>query len=339
MHHAPQQHFRAAPGPPSHGGHGGHHGGHGNGNANRAPLTTSASNHLTDDRFDALPLAGETHRALQEVLGFTHMTQVQAATLPVILDGSDVIAKAKTGTGKTMVRCGGWLRVVRYAWLGLVYGFIHPPPSLSTQHQTTQAFLIPCVEQLAKGKDPPRLGNISVLILSPTRELAQQIETEARNLLTFHQRPRALRCDIVYGGTNINAERKRVVQRAPDILVATPGRLIDHLENSNLGPSLSKLRVLILDEADQLLDMGFRPAIEKIIGYLPRDRQTLLFSATIPKGVQEVAGLALKKDHKFIDTVGKEDHDTNIQVRDCEQMAWAVVVGMTTMLPCRIFRL
>ena len=100
MHHAPQQHFRAAPGPPS-------HGGHGNGNANRAPLTTSASNHLTDDRFDALPLAGETHRALQEVLGFTHMTQVQAATLPVILDGSDVIAKAKTGTGKTMVRRGG----------------------------------------------------------------------------------------------------------------------------------------------------------------------------------------------------------------------------------------
>ena len=170
------------------------------------------------------------------------------------------------------------------------------------------------MEQLAKGKDPPRLGNISVLILSPTRELAQQIETEARNLLTFHQRPRALRCDIVYGGTNINAERKRVVQRAPDILVATPGRLIDHLENSNLGPSLSKLRVLILDEADQLLDMGFRPAIEKIIGYLPRDRQTLLFSATIPKGVQEVAGLALKKGHNFIDTVGKEDHDTNIQV-------------------------
>lgn len=163
-----------------------------------------------------------------------------------------------------------------------------------------------------------------MLVLSPTRELAQQIETEARNLLTFHQRPRALRCDIVYGGTNINAERKRVVQRPPDILVATPGRLIDHLENSNLAPSLGKLRVLILDEADQLLDLGFRPAIEKIIGYLPRDRQTLLFSATIPKGVQEVAGLALKKSHKFIDTVGKEDHDTNIQVSG-KRLGWVVV--------------
>ncbi len=285
MHHQPQQqhqhqHFRAAPGqqqqqqhqhqqrhlaviaPPSGG--------------RAMAASTSASAHLTDSRFDALPLAAETRRALSEVLGFSHMTQVQAATLPVILEGHDVIAKAKTGTGKTM------------------------------------AFLIPCVEQLAK--QGARLGNVSVLVLSPTRELAQQIEAEARNLLTFHQKPRALRVDIVYGGTNINAERKRVVQRVPDILVATPGRLIDHLENSNLGPSLQKLQVLILDEADQLLDMGFRPAIEKIIGYLPRDRQTLLFSATIPKGVKEVAGLALRQSHKFVDTVGKEDHDTNTQV-------------------------
>lgn len=108
MHHAPQPHFRAAPGPPPSGNHGhGHQGGgnhNGNHNGNRGPVATSASTHLTDHRFDALPLAPETHRALREVLGFSHMTQVQAATLPVILEGSDVIAKAKTGTGKTMVR-------------------------------------------------------------------------------------------------------------------------------------------------------------------------------------------------------------------------------------------
>ncbi|TFJ81334.1 hypothetical protein NSK_007295 [Nannochloropsis salina CCMP1776] len=235
---------------------------------------TSASNHLTDALFRDLPLSDNTQRALAETLGFDRMTHVQEATMPLVLAGSDVMAKAKTGTGKTL------------------------------------AFCIPALEQLRQR--PPRAGSISVLVLSPTRELAQQIHVEASKLLTFQK---ALKADLSYGGTNVNAERKRLLQRPPDILVATPGRLLDHLENNGLAPYFQDLRVLILDEADQLLDMGFRPAIEKIIGFLPSHaRQTLLFSATMPKGVKEVAGLAMRPGYKFIDTVGAEEQDTNIQV-------------------------
>eukprot|EP00624_Nannochloropsis_granulata_P003672 evm.model.NODE_28528_length_50078_cov_28.909842.15 len=235
---------------------------------------TSASNHLTDALFRDLPLSAETQRALAETMGFDRMTQVQEATLPLILAGNDVMAKAKTGTGKTL------------------------------------AFCIPALEQLRQ--TPPRPGSISVLVLSPTRELAQQIHVEASKLLTFQNK---LKADLSYGGTNVNTERNRLLSRRPDILVATPGRLMDHLENNGLAPYFQDLRILILDEADQLLDMGFRPAIEKIIRFLPSHaRQTLLFSATMPKGVKEVAGLAMRPNYKFIDTVEKEEADTNIQV-------------------------
>jgi hypothetical protein len=96
--------------------------------------------------------------------------------------------------------------------------------------------------------------------------------------------------------------------------VATPGRLIDHLENSGLAQRLAGVRYLVLDEADQLLEMGFRPAIEKILGYLPRSRQTLLFSATLPQAVTQVVGLAMKPDHRYIDTVGEEASDTHLHV-------------------------
>ena len=100
-----------------------------------------------------------------------------------------------------------------------------------------------------------------------------------------------------------------------DVLVATPGRLIDHLENTNgLVRRFGNLRSLVLDEADQLLEMGFRPAIEKILKFLPASRQTLLFSATMPQSVQSVAGLALRKGYSFVDTVGEEQAATNSQV-------------------------
>ncbi|PRW59356.1 DEAD box RNA helicase isoform B [Chlorella sorokiniana] len=169
-------------------------------------------------------------------------------------------------------------------------------------------FLVPAIEALARA--PPRQGDgISVLVLSPTRELASQIEKEAEQLLRFHP----FKAQVVYGGTNINSERNRLGGRC-DVLVATPGRLIDHLENSGLAQKLQHIRTLVLDEADQLLEMGFRPAIERVLSFLPRDRQTLLFSATMPQAVQQVAGLALKQQHSFIDTIGEEDSATNVQV-------------------------
>ena len=245
---------------PAHAAHG--HAAH----AASAQAPPKSTMHLTDQAFDTLPLNANSLRALSEVLGFTHMTAVQAATLPVILTGQDVMAKAKTGTGKTM------------------------------------AFLVPAVENLCRS--PPQSGAISVLVrpaaadpgpapppslrpvctarpptcpvrpspprlparpapqvLSPTRELASQIAKEAEALLHFHQ----LSSTVVYGGTNINSERSRLRSKRVDVLVATPGRLIDHLENSGLAGQLAGIRTLVLDEADQLLEMGFRPAIEKVL--------------------------------------------------------------------------
>ncbi|EFN51650.1 hypothetical protein CHLNCDRAFT_59143 [Chlorella variabilis] len=238
-----------------------------------AAPATGPTSHLTTTSFASLPLAAASQRSLTEVLRFEFLTSVQEATLPAVLNGGDVMARAKTGTGKTM------------------------------------AFLIPAVEALCRA--PPRSGSgISVLVLSPTRELASQIAKEAEALLRFHP----YKAQVVYGGTNINSERNRLAGRC-DVLVATPGRLIDHLENSGLAATLQGIRTLVLDEADQLLEMGFRPAIEKILSFLPKSRQTLLFSATMPQAVQQVAGLALKKQHAFIDTIGEEDSATNTQAR------------------------
>lgn len=241
---------------------------------NHAP--TSGATHLTKTTFSSLPnLSAPSQRALSEVLGFDYLTEVQDVTLPVILSGKDVLAKAKTGTGKTL------------------------------------AFLLPSIEALARSPPPP--GTISLLVLSPTRELASQIGKEADALLTFHP----FKSQVVYGGTNINSERNRLNRGRTDILVATPGRLIDHLENTEgLAKRLGAgIRGLVLDEADQLLEMGFRSAIEKILRFLPATRQTLLFSATMPQSVHQVAGLALRHGYSFLDTVGEEQAATNSQVQ------------------------
>lgn len=193
-----------------------------------------------------------------------------------------MLARAKTGTGKTL------------------------------------AFLIPSVEMLARLQPPPRPGAISVLIISPTRELATQIQKEAQSVLTHH----SFKAQVVYGGTNINAERTRVQRERCDFLIATPGRLTDHIENSpGFRDRLAGLRVLTLDEADQLLDMGFRKDIEKILAVLPKQRQTLLFSATMPPEVRTVAGLALRRDHAFVDTVGEEATHTHEHVRQTAMVA------------------
>ena len=160
-------------------------------------------------------------QARAQQLGYVTMTAVQEAAIPVCLGGGDVLARAKTGTGKTL------------------------------------AFLIPAIDALAKAPRPPPPGAISVLVLSPTRELASQIAVEANALLTYHRfksqarsgrsnamqrsntvfehgvrHARARPAQVVYGGTNINGDRQRMAGGGCDILVATPGRLVDHIENS-----------------------------------------------------------------------------------------------------------
>ena len=239
-----------------------------------------SASHVTGDRFGDLRISAESRRALAEVFKYEFMTAVQSSTLPSILRGLDCLAKAKTGTGKTL------------------------------------GFLIPTVENIIKTRASSGTGisntHILTLVLSPTRELAAQIASEANQLLTFHTGCRVV---VVFGGTNIKKDNTALQGRV-DILVATPGRLLDHLQQG-LNSRFAKLQVLIMDEADQLLDMGFRPDIDRILALLPskENRQTLLFSATVPRAVQEVAAVSLKKGYAFVDTVGEEEEQTHLHVK------------------------
>jgi len=241
-----------------------------NGFASRTSDTTRAF--LTDAKFDALSISNASKRAIREVMGYETMTKVQHATLPIALSGADVLAKAKTGTGKTL------------------------------------AFLIPTVENIMN--NPSRRKGTSALVISPTRELATQIQQECRALTKFHPKFTTL---CIFGGTNRNADVLKFKRGMPDLLVATPGRLKDHLQNTPCF-SLARLNTLILDEADQLLEMGFRDEITRIIGMLPKKHQSLLFSATVPPMVKKVAHIALKAEYKFVDCVGDADSQTVDQV-------------------------
>ena len=239
------------------------------------PKVPSTGNAPTTVAFADLDLCDETLRALHEVKGYTHATEVQDEVLPHIMAGKDVLARAKTGSGKTI------------------------------------AFLLPVLEKL-KRTPPERRGGISALVLSPTRELASQIEAECHELLTFR---RDINAQVVFGGTNIRTDISRLKNNRCDILVATPGRLIDHLENGDVSARLKSCDTLVFDEADRLLDMGFKPAIEKILRYVPPARQTLLFSATVSQEIQQVAKQSLRPGHVFVDCVGEEESATNLQVK------------------------
>eukprot|EP01059_Diplonema_ambulator_P010667 TRINITY_DN2067_c0_g3_i2.p1 TRINITY_DN2067_c0_g3~~TRINITY_DN2067_c0_g3_i2.p1 ORF type:complete len:596 (+),score=206.68 TRINITY_DN2067_c0_g3_i2:270-1790(+) len=199
---------------------------------------------------------------MAEVLCYEFMTRVQAMTINVSLTGVDILAKAKTGTGKTL------------------------------------AFLIPSMEL------PTQRNKVNVLVVSPTRELAQQIADEAGQLNTFMGHH--LMC--VFGGVPIRGDVSQFRRSVPSILVGTPGRLNDHLANNGLAAMASSLKCLIFDEADQLLEMGFRPDITRMLGMLPskETRQTMLFSATMPADVMTIARIALKDRFEHIDCVGEE---------------------------------
>ncbi len=144
----------------------------------------------------------------------------------------------------------------------------------------TAAFGLPLVQKLAKGKPAPK--TVRALVLAPTRELAKQIEAVLQGFVEGTPS----RVFVVTGGPSINAQAERL-KRGVDILVATPGRLIDLLQRDAVD--LTQIQSLVLDEADQMLDMGFIHALRRIVRYLPRDRQTMLFSATMPKLMEELA--------------------------------------------------
>ena len=189
--------------------------------------------------FDALGLSAQALAAVAE-LGYEEPTPVQEQAIPVVLAGHDVMAAAQTGTGKTA------------------------------------AFLLPCLDQLAplaRGERGPHM-----LVVTPTRELAQQIEEVAGHVVahTGH------RVTTVVGGVGYEPQYK-ALRRGCDLLIATPGRLVDLIEQGEA--QLGSVSVLVLDEADRMLDMGFLPQVRRIVTQLPDERQTLLFSATLDDSV------------------------------------------------------
>ncbi|XP_039036427.1 probable DEAD-box ATP-dependent RNA helicase 48 [Hibiscus syriacus] len=230
-------------------------------------------------RFDECGISPLTVKALS-ASGYFQMTRVQEATLSVCLDGKDALVKAKTGTGKTA------------------------------------AFLLLAIETVLKAVSSntiQRVPPIFILILCPTRELASQLAAEANVLLKYHN---GIGVQTLVGGTRFKVDQKRLESEPCQIIVATPGRLLDHVENkSTLSVRLMGLKMLILDEADHLLDLGFRRDVEKIVDCLPRQRQSLLFSATVPKEVRRISQLVLKREHAFIDTVGLGCVETHEKVK------------------------
>ncbi|TYI00082.1 hypothetical protein ES332_A11G109500v1 [Gossypium tomentosum] len=244
-----------------------------------------SESYLSETRFDQISISPLSLKGIKDA-GYEKMTVVQEATLPVILKGKDVLAKAKTGTGKTV------------------------------------AFLLPSIEIVSKlppvdhdVKRPP----IHVLVICPTRELAIQAASEAKKLLKYHP---SVGVQVVIGGTRLALEQKNLQAKPCQILVATPGRLRDHLENTaGFATKLMGVKVLVLDEADRLLAMGFRKDIERIIAAVPKHRQTLLFSATVPDEVHQICHIALRRDHEFINTVQEGTEDTHSLVRQVHMVA------------------
>ena len=177
---------------------------------------------------------------------YSAATPIQLQAIPTVLTGRDLLGIAQTGTGKTA------------------------------------AFMLPSLDRLAANRNIPKPGQIRMLVLAPTRELASQIAASAEAYGKFMR----LSVGVIFGGVP-NSKSLRTVARGLDVLVATPGRLLDLIDQRAL--SLRELEILVLDEADQMLDLGFIHALKRIVALVPPKRQTLFFSATMPKAIKELA--------------------------------------------------
>ena len=195
-------------------------------------------------RFDSLPLSPAALENLAQ-LGYTQMTPIQAASLPISLAGQDVIAQASTGSGKTA------------------------------------AFGLPLVERLQSAGVPS--AEVQAVVLCPTRELADQVTQEIRRLARARPNVKVV---TLCGGVALRGQVQSL-EHGADIVVGTPGRILDHLERGSL--SLAAVQTLVLDEADRMLDMGFFDDIAKVVRQCAKERQTLLFSATYPEGIAQLA--------------------------------------------------
>jgi len=207
------------------------------------------------------------------------MTEIQAKTYNAALSGKDVLGRARTGTGKTI------------------------------------AFLLPAIERLLRTPSYEEASQIGIVVISPTRELASQIGDEAEKLLSFH---RGMSTQVVFGGTKTSRDISRLKSKLPTVLVATPGRLKDLLQTATIrGQKFANIMkqtpILVLDETDQLLDLGFRREIQQIMNYMGSSssrklqRQTLLFSATVPPALKEIMRQTMQKDYVEVDCINDGD--------------------------------
>lgn len=247
-------------------------------------------------KFTDLKLKPEILKAIKRA-GFEEATPIQEKTIPLVLEGEDVIGQAQTGTGKTA------------------------------------AFGLPVLQTI-----DPKEKNIQALIIEPTRELAIQTQEELFRL----GRDEKAKVQVVYGGADIRRQI-RSLKQAPAILVGTPGRLLDHLKRGTIN--LSNVKTIVLDEADEMLDMGFIQDIESILKYAANDHQTLLFSATMPKPIMRISEKFMKNpkvvqikgkeltanliDQYFVRTKENEKFDILCRLIDVQNPELAVVFGRT----------
>src|SRR5881394_4336730 len=199
-------------------------------------------------RFDTLDLDPKLLRAVADQ-GYTTMTPIQAKAIPIVLAGRDVMGAAQTGTGKTA------------------------------------AFSLPLLHRMlphANASMSPARHPVRALVITPTRELADQVADNIKGYAAHSK----LRVAVVFGGIDMKPQTLQLKQGV-EVLVATPGRLLDHIEAKNCV--LNQVEYVVLDEADRMLDIGFLPDLQRILSYLPKARQTLLFSATFSPEIRRLA--------------------------------------------------
>jgi superfamily II DNA/RNA helicase len=223
--------------------------------------------------FSSVGLAENLQRAVADQ-GYTVMTPIQAKAIPIVLAGRDVMGAAQTGTGKTA------------------------------------AFSLPLLHKMLRhenGSMSPARHPVRALVIAPTRELADQV---AANIKGYAQHSK-LRVAVVYGGIDMKPQTAEL-KAGVEVLVATPGRLLDHIEAKNCV--LNQVEYVVLDEADRMLDIGFLPDLQRILSYLPKTRQTLLFSATFSPEIKRLAESYLQ-DPILVEVARPNATATNVEQR------------------------
>jgi ATP-dependent RNA helicase RhlE len=224
-------------------------------------------------RFDTLELDPKLLRAVAES-GYLMMTPIQAKAIPLVLAGRDVMGAAQTGTGKTA------------------------------------AFSLPLLQKMLKHENAsmsPARHPVRALVLAPTRELADQV---ANSIKTYSKHSK-LRATVVFGGIDMKPQTAEL-KAGVEVLIATPGRLLDHIEAKNCV--LNQVEYVVLDEADRMLDIGFLPDLQRILSYLPKQRQTLLFSATFSPEIKRLAESYLQ-DPVLVEVARPNATATNVEQR------------------------